>query len=150
MKYKKWKDVPGYEGLYQVSNFGEVRSLFYRGKENVRVLKPAANKKGYLHVVLSKDGKTYTAQVHRLVAIAFIPNPNKLPVVNHIDWNKQNNRVDNLEWCTVKYNCLHHPNNDMRQNAIIYEKYIKEHNIRKKVYWANYKEKKSLSVDKIS
>ena len=148
MKYRKWKDVPGYEGLYQVSNFGEVRSLFYRGKKLVQILKAAADKKGYLHVGLWKDGKVRTKQVHRLVALAFIPNPNNLSVVNHIDWNKQNNRVDNLEWCTVRYNSMHRPNNDMHEKARIREQYIREHKIRIKVSQANYIEKKSLSVAK--
>lgn len=146
MKYRKWKDVPGYEGLYQVSNFGEVRSLFYRGRKKIQLLKPAQDKKGYLHVNLYKDKKAHMAQIHRLVAMAFIPNPNNFPVVNHIDWNTQNNRVDNLEWCTVSYNNQHRPNNDMHEKALIRERYIREHNIREKVAQANYIEKLSLSA----
>ena len=111
-----WKDIIGYEGLYQVSNFGNVRSLNYNGtKGNIRILTPLHNY-GYLCVHLSKDGFTKTVRIHRLVLEAFIPNPDNLPVINHKDENKTNNFVwvnddgsidpekSNLEWCTVAYN----------------------------------------------
>ena len=109
-----WKPVVGYEGLYEVSNKGTVKSLDRftksgRGNGNRfisgKILKSALNKKGYPSVVLCKDGKMFTQRVHRLVAEAFIPNPDNLPVVNHKDEDKTNNCVDNLEWCTNKYNC---------------------------------------------
>lgn len=98
-----WKDVVGYEGLYEVSNLGEVRSLLHG---EPRLLKPAANiyRNGYMQVVLRKDGKSRVHRIHRLVAIAFIPNPDNLPEVNHKDENTANNNVDNLEWCTKLYN----------------------------------------------
>lgn len=115
MKEEVWKDIEGYEGLYQVSNFGRVRSLdrnvtnkgvygdkstyFTKGK----LLKPS-EKQGYLRVVLSKNNERCTCSVHRLVAETFIPNPLNLPCVNHKDENKSNNHVDNLEWCSVGYN----------------------------------------------
>lgn len=103
-----WKDIRGYEGLYQVSNLGRVRSLDRRDKRNrywpERVLKSIVGKFGYASVHLLKDGVTKTAKVHRLVALMFIENPNNYKEVNHKDENKLNNSVDNLEWCTRSYN----------------------------------------------
>lgn len=109
---EQWRDiiiekngvVYDYSGLYEVSNLGRVRSLNYNHTGQIKVLKPGKNKKGYYSVVLSKDGSHKQFSVHRIVAEVFIPNPNNLPVVNHKDENPSNNSVDNLEWCTVKYN----------------------------------------------
>lgn len=113
-----WKDVDGYEGLYQVSNFGRIKSLeFLKGAKNgsfqkspSKILKQTTNQKGYNVVVLYKNKKGKMFQVHRLVALAFIPNPENLPVINHKDENPQNCSVDNLEWCTQKYNCQYSNN----------------------------------------
>ena len=96
-----WKDKKDYEGHYQVSNFGRVKSIKF-GKEIIMNLIP--NSSGYLLVNLCKDGKVKKFTVHRLVAEAFIDNPYNLPQVNHRDENKLNNNVDNLEWCTNEYN----------------------------------------------
>lgn len=96
-----WKDIPGYEGKYQVSNTGEIRSLKF-GK--IKILKQYTDKCGYNVLTLSENGKRKNHFVHRLVAMTFIPNPNNLPQVNHKDENKANNCVDNLEWCSRKYN----------------------------------------------
>ena len=101
MKKEYWKPVVGYEGHYQVSNFGRVKSIKF-GKEII--LKPRKDKCGYYSVVLYKNGIVKKYYVHRLVAEAFIPNPNNLPCVNHKDENKLNNSVDNLEWCDRLYN----------------------------------------------
>lgn len=97
-----WKPVVGYEGLYMVSNWGRVKSIKF-GKE--RILKQWTNKDGYLQVSLFKNNKRKNFRVHRLVAEAFIPNLDNLPQVNHRDENPLNNNVDNLEWCSAKYNC---------------------------------------------
>lgn len=102
-----WKDIKGYEEFYQISNLGNVRSLPRNGTINKsRILKPN-NVKNYLQVSLQKHGKTKYQKVHRIVAETFIPNPNNYPQVNHIDGNKHNNRVDNLEWVTSSENQLH-------------------------------------------
>lgn len=98
-----WKEVPGFEGLYQVSNYGQIRSTPRRGTAG-GIMKGHIDKKGYINITLRKDGTQYTQKLHRLIAITFIPNPNNYPEVNHKDENKQNNRVDNLEWCTTSYN----------------------------------------------
>ena len=98
-----WKDIPGYEGKYEVSNLGNVRSLNYNRSGEPKLLKQG-NVNGYKVVILYKDGKKKTCNVHRLVAMTFIPNPDNLPIVNHKDEDKSNNNVNNLEWCTYKYN----------------------------------------------
>lgn len=90
------------DGLYEVSSCGSVRRT-----ENQRILKSFLNHKGYPHVVMHKNGKAYSKTIHRLVAEAFIPNPDNLPQVNHIDANKENNTVDNLEWISGLDNMRH-------------------------------------------
>ena len=94
-----WKDIPGYEGLYVVSNNGRVMNV-----RSGRVLRGIVNNLGYIMVGLSKSGKVKMISVHRLVAEAFIKNPDNLREVNHKDEDKSNNNVDNLEWCDRKYN----------------------------------------------
>ena len=93
------RDIKGYEELYAVTSCGRVWS--YKRK---RFLKPAKNKNGYLKVNLYKNGKMKTCRIHRLVAETYIPNPDNLPQVNHCDENKENNCINNLEWCDSKYN----------------------------------------------
>ena len=114
MKPEEWRDIKGFEGMYQVSSFGRVKScerhIVNKGivqLKKERFLKTNPNKgNGYVLVVLCKDNKTHPKLVHRLVAEAFIPNPDNKPVVDHIDTNKANNFVENLRWTTISENCL--------------------------------------------
>lgn len=126
-----WKDITGYEGLYQISNYGRVKSLERKVRHNYgkfrtvpeKILKPSPDGDGYLYVSLSKEGKKKNPKIHKLVALHFLSNPDNLPQVNHIDENKDNNVVTNLEWCTSLHN-LQHSNviskgNTARAKAII-------------------------------
>lgn len=102
-----WKDIKDYEGLYQVSNLGRVKSLYRIDSSNHKVYEKilkTRERHSYIAVDLHKEGKAKTFSVHRLVAMAFISNPDNKPQINHKDENKENNCVDNLEWCTVLYN----------------------------------------------
>lgn len=112
-----WQDIKEYEGLYQVSNLGRIKRLSKpRRNYNIntksygiailpdKIVKPQLNQYGYYRIGLTKNSKRTHHSVHRLVAEAFILNPDNLPCINHKDENKQNNCVDNLEWCTRKYN----------------------------------------------
>lgn len=101
---EEWRPIEGYEGLYEVSNMGRIKSLKF---DKEKILSQCRIKNGYLYVALCKNGKMKTYKVHRLVAQAFLENPSNLPCVNHIDENKVNNYVDNLEWCSYKYNSNH-------------------------------------------
>jgi len=105
MNREEWRMVSDYEGLYMVSNLGRIKSLNYKKTGKEEFLKQKTTKKlGYKIVTLSKNGNKEFKRVHRLVAQAFIPNPDNLPCINHKDENPSNNRVENLEWCSYKYN----------------------------------------------
>ena len=142
-----WKDIEGYEKLYQISNFGNIKSLdryiinkngekqYFPGKYLIQRLND-----GYLRVTLSKNNKQRTFRVNILVAKAFIPNPENKPEVNHIDGNKENNKVDNLEWNTRSENELHayknglaKPSNKQKQAVA---KYAKENYSKKVVQYS--------------
>ena len=101
---EEWKDIQGFEGKYMVSNLGRVKSLNYRNTGKEGIMKGVADKYGYLLVQLYKDGKIKRCLVHRLVATAFLENPEGYTEVNHLDENKQNNCMDNLEYCSRSYN----------------------------------------------
>ena len=110
-----WKDIPGYEGKYQASTLGRIRSLDRiirngwgtHSQIKGKVLRPERSNWGYLRVAISQDGRTVRKSVHRLVALAFHKNPDALPEVNHINGNKADNRLENLEWTTTSGNQLH-------------------------------------------
>ena len=99
-----WKDIDGFVGYYQISNFGNVKSLNYQNHGKEKILKPKKNNKGYLWVELRKNGIKKCLLIHRLVASNFLENKNNYEIVNHKDENPLNNSVLNLEWCTQTYN----------------------------------------------
>ena len=146
-----WKPIEGYEGLYEVSSYGRVRSLdryvktcyeaykLHKGK----ILSPAKDKNGYLKVHLCCNGKHNIIRVHRLVCKAFIPNPDNLPEVNHKDEDKTNNSVDNLEWCDRSYNISYGTRTERQKKTNIQngfwtglskEEYMKKYNQDRKEY----------------
>lgn len=112
---ERWKAIIGFEGLYEVSELGKVKRLAYSKKSKLgnlfpvseHILKPAKDGKGYLGVTLFKNGTPFRKKVHRLVAEAFVSNPFLLPQINHIDGDKTNNNVGNLEWCDNRHNIRH-------------------------------------------
>ena len=110
-----WKDIEGYENLYQVSNFGNVKSYY-----SEKILKQVTQNVGYKCVNLYKNKISKTYLIHRLVAQAFIENPQNLPCINHIDEDKTNNRVENLEWCNQQYN-NNYANHNEKLSKSLYE-----------------------------
>lgn len=115
-----WKDIEEFDGDYQISNLGRLKSVARivngpRGEVHLsdRLLSQVVNKRGYIEYQITHNGNHYSRKAHRLVAIAFIDNPNNLPQINHIDGNKQNNTVENLEWCDNRHNVLHAYQNDL-------------------------------------
>ena len=114
-----WRDIKGYEGIYQVSNYGRVKKLVCKGSTKEKIRKTSKDKYGYDQIVLSKNSKSTTYKIHRLVAIIFIENPNNYPCINHKDENKTNNYVENLEWCTVSYNNSYGSRIDMNCKKVI-------------------------------
>lgn len=116
---EEWRDIEGYEGLYQVSNLGNVKSLNYRKMGFPKLLAKKTSRDGRLWVCLYKDGNNKPMLIHRLVGMAFIENPNNLPQINHKDENPKNNHVDNLEWCDALYNMRYsfalHPDRKIRK-----------------------------------
>lgn len=122
---EQWKDVAGFEGYYQISNAGKIRSLdrqeaqtnghpmTYKGK----MMNPCKDGKGYRFMYLARNGKRKMYKIHRLVALAFIPNPYNYEQVNHIDGDKDNNSVNNLEWCTGAYNMQHSFHNGLHKKG---------------------------------
>ena len=117
---EEWRDVIGYEGLYQVSNLGRVKSMYDERHKKYRelILTPFMNDNGYFRVGLCKDGEKKVFLVHRLVAMTFIPNPENLPEVNHKDEDKTNDVVSNIEWCDRKYNIKYGTRNKRISEAL--------------------------------
>lgn len=127
---EQWKDIEGYEGVYQISSLGRVKRLPH-GNSKGRIRKLRAANNGYLYVVLSKDNVPQTIRVHREVAKAFIPNPLNLETVNHKNFDKTDNRVENLEWMTERDNVLHAKRNGMGNNKPVYQCDMSNNIIRK-------------------
>ena len=124
-----WKSAKGYEGLYEVSNLGRVKGIkriVKNGKDRTmikpeKILSPINNGNGYYFVNLLKDGKQSKMFIHRLVAMTFLPNTEKYKVVNHKDEDPSNNDVDNLEWCTHKYNSNYGTSKERRVKSTDYK-----------------------------
>ena len=119
-----WSDIVGYEQLYQISNFGTVKSLSNNKIKKEKILKQVKTTNGYLFVNLCKNGKRKFYQIHRLVAQAFLPNPENKPCIDHINTNKTDNRVCNLRWVTAKENM----NNPLSIDKLKNKLGIKHHN----------------------
>jgi hypothetical protein len=153
-----WKDIKGYEGIYQVSNHGRVRSLdrsFIRKDGRIcsakgKIIKPCMNQKnsGYLHLLLHNNGKTETFYIHRLVAVHFVPNPNGYSTVNHKDFDRKNNLAENLEWCMQKDNVLHDSERMRKEKTVCKPSRTGEKYIRKvgNKYYLNIR--RSINVSK--
>ena len=136
-----WKPLKGYEGYYEISNLGKVKSIkrYKKNKSKLQIVEEKIlslytnPKNGYVYVYLCKDGKYKNVRLHRLVAENFIDNKNNYPQINHIDGNKTNNVVSNLEWCTASYNIkdLHKRNGTYMKDKEIIELYKKYKNCSK-------------------
>lgn len=111
---EEWRDIERYEGHYQISNYSRIKSF---KNDKITILKPLIDKNGYLQIVFSKNGQHKWFKLHRLVAQAFIPNPENKPQVNHIDGNKMNNHVSNLEWVSQSENNNHAVNTGLRKSG---------------------------------
>ena len=134
MGEEAWKPIKDYEGLYEISNLGRVKSLNYRNTGKEKVLKNIECSNGYLMVNLTKNGKQKSFYVHRLVAETFIPNPEDKPCIDHINTIRTDNRVSNLRWVTQKENC----NNELSK-----KKYSENHR-----EWNSEEAKKKMSESK--
>lgn len=140
-----WKDIKGYENIYQVSNLGRIKSLDRKVKAGIKhneykiakgkILKLNQKRNGYLTVDLCKENKVKTISVHRLVALTFIPNKENKEQINHINAKKYDNRVENLEWCTYEENKQHAKENKLYYNPKRKQVRCKQTNI---VYESSY------------
>ena len=118
-----WKDIKEYEGLYQISNLGNIKSVNKKDslgrKVNGKMMKPIKRKDGYLDITLHKNGEAKHFLIHKIVAKTFIKNKNNYKEINHIDENKRNNNIDNLEWCDRSYNINYGKANKSRRKKLL-------------------------------
>lgn len=153
---EEWKDIViikngiqyDYTGLYQISNFGRVKSLDYNHTKTHKILK-LGNSHEYKRIGLWKDGEKNYFVVHRLVATAFIPNPQNLPEVNHKDENPKNNRVDNLEWCSKQYNMTYGTRIDRTSQKTTGQKRTQEQRQKMRENHADYAGSKNPRAKKV-
>ncbi len=147
---EEWKNIEKYNGIYQISNLGRVRSVAHINIQKhyipEKIIKPHPNNSGYLDVSLYIDGKRYHEKIHRLVAEAFIPNPNHLPEVDHIDTDKTNNTVSNLKWCTHSENHLNPLTIELKRKMLTGRTLSEEHKSKLSVKIAVYREGHLLHV----
>ena len=129
-----WKAVQGYEGRYEISNLGRVKSLNYNHTKKPKILAPKHHSSGYDTVTLCNNGIHKNKPIHKLVADAFIPNPNNLPQVNHIDGDKSHYSVDNLEWVSASDNVRHAIKNGLRRPFVSDNGFGATHIHRRAVY----------------
>ena len=119
---EKWKEIPGYDGKYEVSTHGNVRCVNYRNSGMSKVMKMHLTKHNYYMITLRQGGKNVNRSVHRLVALTWIANPNNLPEIDHINSNPSDNRVENLRWCTKEDNLSNPATKEKRQNTKVKSK----------------------------
>lgn len=131
-QFENYLEIPGYEGLYEIDHFGNIRSLDKKVKNkngyriiNGKILKAKLDNHGYLKIGLTKNNKQKFYFIHKLVALTFLPNPNNYPIINHIDGNPLNNYVENLEWCTYSHNIKHAYDNGLKKGIGVEHKGIK-------------------------
>jgi len=126
---EEWKDIEDFEGYYQVSNHGRIKSLVgWNGKQYIKrekILKPSTTSTGYLKVDVKKNKKRKSMRLHRLIALAFIPNTDNKPQINHLDGNPLNNKISNLEWSTQRENVIHAIKNGLKETMRIPEEKLR-------------------------
>jgi len=148
MKQEIWKTIEGYEN-YEISNLGRVKSLGNNKTRKEKILKPVKDRKGYLVVSLCQNGSMKTCKIHRLVAQAFIPNPENKPQVNHKNEIKTDNRAENLEYCTAKENLNYGTHNERVAKALKGRKQSQEH-IEKRVKAKKGRKLSQEHIEKLS
>lgn len=119
---ENWKEIPGYDGKYEVSTYGNVRCVNYRNSGLSKIMKMHLTKHNYYMITLRQGGKNVNRSVHRLVALTWIANPNNLPEIDHINSNPSDNRVENLRWCTKEENLSNPATKEKRQNTKVKSK----------------------------
>ena len=119
---EKWKEIPGYDGKYEISTLGNVRCINYKKTGVCKVMKMQLSKHNYYMITLRQGGKNVNRSIHRLVGITWIPNPNNLPEIDHINSDPSDNRVENLRWCTKEEN-LHNPKTLKKKREVCHKPY---------------------------